>query len=129
LEVLFDAAVYSIFVKIRPIQPSVIANHSQSNDQRLTNIVANSKFRWSSNEEKISTLENLVSLGILKRDREIPLTDFPKLAKDLLKEAGIQPNTRMEVAGNQVPLPEDIHSLSVPGAAFVIACRPLDKRP
>jgi hypothetical protein len=64
---------------------------------------------------------------ILQRDREIPLEDLPKLAKYLLNEAGLTPNKRIEVTGNLVPHPQDLYSLTNP--AFVIACRPLNKRP
>jgi Abortive infection alpha len=109
LEAYFDAAVYSIFVKIPPIAPSLIAGHSKQNDARLTNLVANSRFRWQSNEEKHRTLDNLVSLGIMRCDHEIPLDDFPKLAKYLLEQAGIRPIKKIDIpAGvNHVPLAED----------------------
>ena len=63
----------------------------------------------------------------MRRDHEIGLEDFPKLAAYLLKEAGYKTTIRTE--GNQVPLAEDFHSLTIAGASFLIACRPLDKRP
>jgi len=128
LDAYFDAAVYSIFVKIPPISPSLIAKQSQCNDTRLVNLVGNSQFRWRSNEEKQRTLDNLVNLGILRCDHEIALVDFPKLAKYLLGEAGLKPAKPIKIEGNQVPLAEDFYSLTTPGAAFVIACRPFDPR-
>jgi hypothetical protein len=129
LEVFFNAAVHSIFIKMRPIQPLVIVSHSKASEERLVNIVGSSTFRWKGNEDKIATLQRLVSLGILQHDREIPLEDLPKLSKYLLNEAGMRPNKKIEVTGNQVPHPQDFYSLTIPGAAFVIACRPLNQRP
>jgi hypothetical protein len=130
LEVYFDSVVYNIFVKIPPIQPSLIASQSQRNDAKLINLVGNSQFRWRSMEEKRRTLDNLVNLGIMRCDHEIPLVDFPKLAKYLLNEAGIKPAKKINIpAGvNLVPLAEDFYSFTTPGAAFVIACRPFDPR-
>jgi len=128
LEAYFDLSVCSIFVKIRPIAPSVIASHSRLTDSKLGHIIgANSSFRWMSSDEKVATFDNLVNLGIMRRDYEIPLDDFPKLAKYLLEQAGMKTTLRIE--GNQVPHPENIYSLTIAGATFVIACRPLDKRP
>lgn len=69
------------------------------------------------------------SAGFRRRDHEIGLTDFPKLAKYLFKKAGIRPAKDIKIEDNQVPHAEDFHSIIVPGAAFVIACRPLDRRP
>ena len=127
LEVFFDASVYSIFVKIRPIAPSAIASHSRRSHEKLVNVVGNSSFRWRSNDEKAATFENLINLGIMRRDHEIPPEDFPKLAAYLLTEAGIKTTLRIE--GNQVPVAEDFYSITIIGAAFVIACRPPEKRP
>jgi hypothetical protein len=127
LEIYFNASVYSIFLKIRPIAASVIASHSRMSEAKLGNVVGNSSFRWTSNDEKAATIDNLVNLGIMRRDREIGLEDFPKLAVYLLKQAGIKtPPLRIE--GSQVPLAEDFCSITIAGAALVIACRPLDKR-
>jgi len=129
LEVFFNAAVCSIFVKIRPMQPSVIASHSRTSEEKLVNVVGNSTFRWRGNDDKVATLQHLVNLGVLQRDREFPLEDLPKLAKYLLNEAGIRPNKPIEVSGNLVPHPQNFYSLTIPGAALVIACRPLDQHP
>src|ERR1035437_1159491 len=47
LEVYFDPSVRSIFVKLRPIGPSVIASHSKLTDTKLGHIIgANSSFWW-----------------------------------------------------------------------------------
>jgi hypothetical protein len=129
LEVFFSAAVRSILIKIPPPAASAIAGHSRVNREKLGAIVANSNFRWDGNEDRDSTLDNLVGLGIVKRDREIPFEDFPKLARYLLNEAGIKPNKKIEVQGNLVPHSQEFYSLSVPGAAFVMACRPLNTWP
>jgi hypothetical protein len=127
LEVFFDAAVRGIFIKLRPLPPISIAGHSKASEETLVNIVGRSTFRWKGNDDKIATLQRLVHLGILQHDREIPLNDLPKLAKYLLNEAGMRPAKKIEVLGNQVPHPQDVYSLTIPGTAFVIACRPLGK--
>lgn len=129
LEVFFNAAVRDIFVKIRPIQASVIVSHSRRSEEQLVRLVGDSSFRWKGNEEKIATIQHLVNLGILQRDREIPPEDFPKLAKHLLELAGMRPNRPIEVVGNLVPHPKELHALTMPGAALIIACRPLNQRP
>jgi hypothetical protein len=130
LDVFFDAVVYSIFIKIPPVLPSLIAGQSCRNDAKLTNLIANSQFRWQWHEEKQRTLDNLVSLGIMRCDHEIALEDFPKLSRYLLEQAGMKPAKKIDFpAGvNLVPLAEDFYSLTTPGAAFVIACRPFDPR-
>jgi hypothetical protein len=66
----------------------------------------------------------------MRCDHQIALDDFPKLAKYLLDQAGIRPVKKINIpAGvNHVPLAEDFYSLTVPGAGFVIACRPFDPR-
>jgi len=130
LEVYFDATVYSIFIKIPPIPPSLIASHSKRNDEKLVNLVGNSRFRWRGHDEKQRTLDNLVNLGILRCDREIALEDYPKLSNYLLEQAGIRPEKKIDIpAGvNRVPLFENFYSFTRPGAAFVIACRPFDPR-
>jgi hypothetical protein len=108
----------------------VIAGHSKRNDPKLINLVGNSTFQWRSNEEKQRSLDNLVNLGIMRCDHEIALEDSPKLAKYLLDQAGVKPAKKIEIpAGvNLVPHAEDFYSLTTPGAAFVIACRPFDPR-
>ena len=128
LEVFFDSAMHRISIKVPPIAASTIAFNSRVNHEKLIVIVGNSEFRWRGNEDRDSTLDNLVSLGIIKRDREIPLEDFPKLARYLLNEAGLKPGKKIEVEGNLVPHSEDFYSLTIPGTAFMMACRPLTKR-
>jgi len=44
LEVYFDLSVRSIFVKIRPIQPSVISTHSRLTDAKLALIMCMPRF-------------------------------------------------------------------------------------
>jgi len=75
--------VQSIFVKIRPIAPSVIVSHSRRSDAKFVHVVGNSSFRWRSNEEKAETFDNLVNLGIMRRDHGIGLEDFSKLAANV----------------------------------------------
>lgn len=129
LQLFFDAAVRDIFVKIHPIQATVIVNHSRRSEEQLVNVVGNSPFRWEGNEDKAATLQHLVSLGILQRDHEIPLEDLPKLAKYLFEQAGVRPNRAFDISGNLVPHPQDFYSLTIPGAKFVMACRPLERNP
>src|SRR6266567_8649975 len=59
LDVVFDYSYRNISIKVRPIAASTIAAHSRMNNEKPVNAVGNSSFRWTSNEEKASALDNL----------------------------------------------------------------------
>jgi hypothetical protein len=112
---------------MRPIGAAVIANHSRLDAEKLSNAIENSDFKWQSNEEKAATLDNLTSLGILRRDTEIDERSYRPLGHRILQSVGMPPPGSLQV--DVAIQTQDYHQLTIAGTAFVIACRPLNQRP
>jgi hypothetical protein len=127
LEVIFNASVQSIFIKIRPIAPVAIVNHSRMDDDLLTSVVGNTDFRWQSNDEKAEALETLMSQGVLRRDQEIDPKSYSALAGRLLAEGKLK--TPHKLPTDVMVHMKDFYQLTITGAEFVLACRPFDRRP
>lgn len=127
LDVLFNASVHSIMVRIRPTPATVIASHSRLDAQGLVRVVGNSDFRWTSDEEKVFTLETLISQGIMRRDQAISRGSYAALAGKIFDEAEVA--TRVRLRSDQEVHMEDFYQLTVAGAQLVIACRPQSARP
>lgn len=127
LDILFNHSVSRIFVKIRPIPSAAIVNHSRMDDKQLIAAVGNTNFRWQSNDEKASALDNLVTQGVLRRDQEINPQSYSALAGKLFAEGKLK--TPYKLPTDVMVHMQDFYQLSVTGAEFVIACRPFDRRP
>jgi hypothetical protein len=122
LDLYFDYSVRQIFIKIRPLGAEVISSHSRVNEQRLSDLVGNSGFRWRSNGERAATLENLIGQGVLRRDQNIDPKSYGALAGKLFAEGRLKTPTILPT--NVMVHMENFYEISVLGAEFVIACRP-----
>jgi hypothetical protein len=127
LDIIFNYAVYSIFIKIKPIGPTGIVSHSRVDDEKLVVIVGHTDFRWRGNDEKASALDNLVNQGLLRRDQEIDPKSYSALAGKLFAEGKLQTPYKLPI--DVMVHMKNFYQLTVTGAEFVIACRPFDRRP
>jgi len=127
LDIFFNHAFSSIFIKIAPIGAATIVSHSQLSLDPLTVVLASAKFRWKTDTERPATLENLVNQGILKRNQSIAAHSYKALAGKIFAEG--QLDTPYHCPDNSTVDMEDVYELTVTGAEFVMACRPFNHRP
>lgn len=126
LDVIFDYSIAQIAIKIEPLAADIIARHSRMDDERLTNAVGNSDFRWKSNHEKAFVLDRLFGEGVFRREQAIDPKSYPALAGKLFAEAEIK--TPRKLPTDTVVHMQDFYQLTVMGAEFISACRPPRKR-
>jgi len=130
LDVVFDYSYRRIFIKIKPIASKTIVNHSRMTEEQLSNAVVNSSFRWAGWAdpwEKDRTIDHLTGQGVLRVEKAIDPASYSVIGATLFADAGIKmpPRWRSNVAIRT----QAFYELTIVGAEFVMACRPLERRP
>jgi hypothetical protein len=130
LDTIFDYSYRRIFVKIKPVQAQTIAGHSCLNEQQLDNAIANSTFRWAGwadPAEKTRTIDHLVTQGVFRVEKQIDPASYSVIGATLFDEAGIKKPSRWNA--NYAVQMQTFYELTIVGAEFVMACRPIERQP
>lgn len=130
LDVIFDYSYNRIFVKIKPVPAYVIANHSRLSEKQLENAIVNSSFRWAGwadPAESRRTIDHLVTHGVMRVEKSIDPKSYSVIGAVLFKDAGVKMPPRW--ASNVAIQMATSYELTVLGAEFVMACRPIERRP
>jgi phosphoribosylformylglycinamidine (FGAM) synthase PurS component len=130
LDVIFDYSYRRIFIKIKPVQAQTISGHSRLNEQQLNNAIVNSAFRWAGwadPAEKARTIDHLVTQGVLRVEKQIDPASYSVIGATLFEEAGIKkpPRWKSDYAIQMLTF----YELTIVGAEFLMACRPIERRP